>query len=183
MKNGNKHFPFSPPSRNPQLAILLSMMGHKACPMTQYYTSNGLIPHKVIIDSPPRKIIADHELRLNQLDTWAILNATARLKDEKFLLNELQTIEAKLEPPTYPSVVVLIDRHGRPAVPESTLSLFRKALKPGIAMYGRKKMHVDVWVLEELWEVFLIAALGWWVDSGTAPERMVELRLELDLGL
>lgn len=82
---------------------------------------------------------------------------------------------------------VLIDHHNalreRIRVPETALDLFRKALMPGETIHGKKKMRVDVWVAESIWENFLIKAMGWWIDSGRAPEHIIEMQLELDLGL
>lgn len=131
-----------------------------------------------------KKRLTSNLLRFTQLDTWAIVNAAARLKNENFMLAELhKLVTQRIERLDLFSLVELIDRHGRPAVPETTLTLFRKALRPGKHIYGRKKMRVDVLVPEFIWEAFLIKALGWWVESGTAPEHMVEMQLELDLGL
>ncbi|WP_041166922.1 hypothetical protein [Pseudomonas putida] len=195
MSNGNQQAPTtetSSPSTPPNRSFILnktlakaitSSHLHKKLLMTAYYTCRSLTPLEVFLKYAPIKITSNL-LRFTQLDTWAILNAAIRLKDEKFLLAELKDLAAQHQDELYLlPLVILADRRGRPAVPETTLALLRKALTPGKTIHGKKKMHVNVMVPETIWEAFLIKALGWWVESGTAPEHLVEIKLELDLGL
>lgn len=157
---------------------------HRQSPMTARYINKSIISLEAFIRYAPKKHIASNRLRFSQLDTWVILNSAARLKDENFLLAELKDIADQYQEKLNSlSFVILADRRGRPAVAETTLTLFRKALTPGKTIHGKKKMHVEVFVPEAIWETFLIKALGWWVKSGTAPEHLIEMQLDLDLGL
>lgn len=195
MSNGNQQTPISvtlSTSTSPNRSFILnktlakaitSSHPHKKLLMTAYYTCRSPTPLEVFLKYAPIKITSNL-LRFTQLDTWAILNTAIRLKDEKFLLAELKDIAAQHQDKLHLlPLVILADRRGRPAVPETTLALLRKALTPGKTIYGMKKMHVDVMVPETVWEAFLIKALGWWVESGSAPEHLIEMKLELDLGL
>lgn len=195
MSNGNQQAPTtgtSSPSTSPNRSFILnktlakattSSHLHKKSLMTAYYTCRSPTPLEVFLKYAPIKITSNL-LRFTQLDTWAILNAAIRLEDEKFLLAELKDLATQHQDELYLlPLVILVDRRGRPAVPETTLALLRKALTPGKTIHGEKKMHVNVMVPETIWEAFLIKALGWWVESGTAPEHLVEMKLELDLGL
>lgn len=191
MSNGNQQAPSSATSstwgatsNKPQVSSASQGIGHWPPIMTAHYISMGLTPVERLLKFAPRKLISSDGLRFSQMDTWAILNAAARFKNEKFMLLELQKLAAQYgEDSDSPSLVVLIDRRGRPAVPETSLDLFRKALTPGKTIHGKKKMRVDVLVPESIWEKFLIKAMGWWIESGRAPEKFAEMQLELDLGL
>lgn len=195
MSNGNQQTPTSvtlPPSTSPNRSLILnktlaktttSSLLHKSSLMTACYTCERSISLEAFLKYTPIKLTSNL-LRFTQLDTWAILNTVTLLKDEKFLLAELKDTATQHQEKSYLlPFVMLADRRGRPAVPETTLALFRKALTPGKTIHGKKKMHVNVIVPEIIWEAFLIKALGWWVESGTAPEHLVEMNLELDLGL
>lgn len=195
MSNGNQQtlkIGTSSPSTTPNRSLTLNKTLAKTITpshlykdslMTAYYTCGRSIRLEVFLRYVPIKLTSNL-LRFTQLDTWAILNAATRLKDEEFLLAELKDTATQHQEKSYLlPFVILADRRGRPAVPETILALFRKALTPGKTIHGKKKMHVDVIVPETIWEAFLIKALGWWVESGTAPEHMIEMKLELDLGL
>ena len=195
MSNGNQQTPTSvtlSPSTSPNSSLILnktlaktitSNFLHKSLLMTAYYTCGRHISLEAFLKYAPIKLTSNL-LRFTQLDTWAILNAVTLLKNEKFLLAELKDTATQHQDKSYLlPFVMLADRRGRPAVPETTLALLRKALTPGKTIHGKKKMHVNVIVPETIWEAFLIKALGWWVESGTAPEHLVEMKLELDLGL
>lgn len=196
IKQGNHHSPLSTTilsvnkskrkmtSNKPQPSAISSTLRHPLSLTTWCYISPDPTLVERFIKFASKKLISSDNLRFCQMDTWAILNNTARLKKREFMLTELQQIVAQhTKASDLGSLVVLIDRRGRPAVPETTLELFRRALTPGKTIHGRKKMQVDVVVSEALWEAFLIKAMGWWVESGTAPEHITEMQLQLDLGL
>ena len=134
------------------VTTIASALKHLPSPTTHHYLTKSHTPLKFRINYVFRKRLTSKLLRFTQLDTWTILNTAARLKNEEFMRAELQKLATQqTEKFDLFSFVELIDRHGRRAVPETTLALFRKALRPGKTIYGKKNMCVDVLVPEVIW--------------------------------
>lgn len=142
--------------------------------MLSYYTK----------PSPIVKHLTDPSLRFDLQATRSILQAAASLKSPATISNEFITCASF---PDYfyrttPSIQ-LSDHQGRTVVERLILRSLRRSLKRGSTVFGNWNLRRTVRIPEPVWEAFLLAALKWWIDDGTAPPQLAEIIFARDLGL
>ncbi|MFJ4259692.1 hypothetical protein ACIP01_22370 [Pseudomonas monteilii] len=134
-----------------------------------------------------QKIRRSGYLTFEYLDTLNILKAALHLKSPDEISATLLEIATSLETDEiYPDdrAVELVDKKGRPAVPERIIHLLKETLKPSTNIhYGSGKTRRVMMVPVPLWNEFVFEALDWWIKAGDVPEHLLALRLEIDLGI
>lgn len=165
---------------NPGVPPVHAWTGHRIfshcinAQMASYYTK----------PSPIVKHLTDPSLRFDLQATSSILHAAVSLKTPAVICNEIKNCASA---PDYiyrstPSIQ-LSDHQGRTVVEPLIFRSLRRSLKRGSTVFGNWNLHRMVRIPEPVWEAFLLAALQWWIDDGTAPPQLAEIIFGRDLGL
>ncbi len=142
--------------------------------MASYYTE----------PSPIVKHLTDPSLRFDLQATRSILHAAVSLKTPVVISDEIKNCASApdyIYRPT-PSTQ-LSDHQGRTVIERLIMRLLRRSLKRGSTVFGNWNLRRVVRIPESVWEAFLLAALQWWIDDGTAPPQLAEIIFGRDLGL
>jgi hypothetical protein len=130
------------------------------------------------------KHLTDPSLRFDLQATRSILHAAVSLKTPDVICDEIKNCASA---PDYiyrssPSIQ-LSDHQGRTVVERRIMRSLRRSLERGSTVFGNWNLRRMVRIPEHVWDAFLLAALQWWIDDGTAPPQLAEIIFGRDLGL
>ncbi|WP_336333808.1 hypothetical protein [Pseudomonas putida] len=174
------------PNTNPPLPALSNlctppsltrvMIGHHTHSplLALYYAMSGA--HLI-------KKLSDPSLKFDLDTTIAILNFAINTKSPSDICRTLSRIASQQEHYNFSPLIELVDSHSRTPIARTIKQSFRKTLEKGYSIYGNWNLRRNISIPQEIWEEFLMTALRWWVEEGTAPAHLAEIQLEIDLGL
>lgn len=145
---------------------------------------NAQMAHYYTKPSPIVKHLTDPSLRLDLQATRSILHAAVSLKTPVVICDAIKNCASA---PDYiyrstPSIQ-LSDHQGRTVIERLIMRSLRRSLKRGTTVSGNWNLRRMVRIPGPVWDAFLLAALQWWIDDGTAPPQLAEIIFGRDLGL
>ncbi|MBF8776256.1 hypothetical protein [Pseudomonas fulva] len=137
--------------------------------------------------SPALEAMMFHEqCGMRHEDSLSVLRFATNTKDlisldaelRKYVLNQPRRMADSV------FCIEIINGEGQTALPDLAVQLFLSALQPGKSIFyfpcaGNLSVLVPLWI----WNDFIWKALNWWVEAGDAPEHLLELTLQRDVGL